>query len=759
MNSPVAPRQPFLPLAAAAALGILLAEWTRLPLFLLCTILLLGALALCWRPSSLGIFLLVALFFYALHLSQRTESPGLRLAQELGARPRPVVVLGEVVSEAKSDARGYSNFLLRLSAIEISGRRENCRATVSVRWKGEAELGDELRLTALAETIPPSRNPGVFDARAALARRDVFNSLFARYRENGVIVRPAAGSFFPRLAANARDWMETTLTRGLENSPDVCALIRGMALGVRHETQEDVEEPFQQTGTLHLFAVAGLHVGIIAQLLWILARLVRLPRKAAAAFIIPFLFFYSQVTGGHVSSERAATMAAVLLGGIFFGRRVFALNSLAAAAVLILALDTNQLFASGFQLSFAVVGAIILLQNALFEPIARIAAPDPFLPRNLVRPSRRAGENVLRWAGRGISVSAAAWVGSLLLIAWYFYLVTPISLLANLTIVPVAFFILATAMLSLLTAPFSVWLSLVFNNANWSLSQLILALVQIFAQLPGGHTYIERPHWPNNALAEITVLDAGAGAAMHLRSGGKDWLFDCGSARDYETLLRDYLHSRGVNRLDGLLLTHGDSLHIGGAAALLEEFRPRRVLDNAAPDRSRIHRALAASLPQRQLLARGDHLQLARNLEAQILFPPRGFKAKAADDEALVVRLTIARRWRVLFVSDSGGPTEEALLRQPNELRSDVLVKGQHHSGESGSEEFLAAVQPQLIVASSVNFPARERISDEWAAAVRERGITLFRQDETGAVQLRFFDDRWSATGFVNQDTFRSSSR
>ncbi|MGI8431560.1 MAG: ComEC/Rec2 family competence protein [Chthoniobacterales bacterium] len=71
------------------------------------------------------------------------------------------------------------------------------------------------------------------------------------------------------------------MTRRLEDSPEVCALINGMALGLRHETPDDIEERFQQTGTLHLFAVAGLHVGNIAQLHWILLRLCRLPRVAA----------------------------------------------------------------------------------------------------------------------------------------------------------------------------------------------------------------------------------------------------------------------------------------------------------------------------------------------------------------------------------------------------------------------------------------------------------------------------------------------
>ena len=178
--------------------------------------------------------------------------------------------------------------------------------------------------------------------------------------------------------------MRTTLTRGLEDSPDVTALINGMALGLRHEAPNDIEDPFQQTGTLHLFAVAGLHVGIIAQLLWILASLLRLPRLAAAALIIPCLFFYSAITGFHVSSLRAATMAAFLLGGIFFDRPVLALNSLAGAALLILAFDTNQLFTSGFQLSFAVVGAILVWQNSIFRVLLRPAETDPFLPRSLV---------------------------------------------------------------------------------------------------------------------------------------------------------------------------------------------------------------------------------------------------------------------------------------------------------------------------------------------------------------------------------------
>ena len=755
------PRQPLVAAALAAIAGILLAEFVRAPLPLLYLLLALAAVVALLRPRSSLTFLLVGTAFFALHSTQEINAPGKELSVRLGERARPVTVSGLVASEPKIAPNEFTTFLLQLDSIDLGGERQPCGATVRVRWKGNPGLGDRIELRGLLEAIPPPRNPGEFDLRAYLARHDVHNSVFARYPEDGIILETGSGGFVQRSAARARDWMRATLTRGLEDSSDVAALINGMALGLRHETPDEIEEPFQETGTLHLFAVAGLHVGIVAQLLWILALLLRLPRKAAAALIIPCLFFYSAITGFHVSSLRAATMAAVLLGGIFFDRPVLALNSLAGAALLILAVDPNQLFSSGFQLSFAVVGAILLSREWIFRLLLRLSASDPFLPRSLVSPGRRIFERVYGWIAGGVAVSAAAWIGSLLLIIWYFYLITPISLLANLTVVPVAFCVLAVGLMSLATAPFSASLSLVFNHANWSLAKTIFGLVQFFAGLPAGHLYVERPHWPGGARAEITVLDAGAGAAVYLRAAGSNWLFDTGSLRDYGRFLRDALHARGVDRLDGLVLSHGDSLHLGGARAVLEDFKPKRVIDNGAPGRSRVHQDLLVSLVRPEIATRGDLFPLSGNVMARILYPAAGFKAKAADDQALVVQLVIDGKFRVLLTSDGGLRTESALLQlvAPDDLRSDILIKGQHYSGDSGSVAFLEAVRPQLIVATSRDFPARERIPDDWARLVQERGITLFRQDQTGAVDLEFFRDEWRATPFLGRAVFSSKSR
>src|SRR5207245_1275831 len=106
------------------------------------------------------------------------------------------------------------------------------------------------------------------DIRPDVARQDVRRSLFDRYPEDGVSIRKGGGNPILQAAQKSRAWMQTAICRGLDDSPQAQNFLSGLALGLRHQSPEDIEEPFQQTGTLHLFAVAGLHVGIVARLLW-----------------------------------------------------------------------------------------------------------------------------------------------------------------------------------------------------------------------------------------------------------------------------------------------------------------------------------------------------------------------------------------------------------------------------------------------------------------------------------------------------------
>ncbi|HST31121.1 MAG TPA: ComEC/Rec2 family competence protein [Chthoniobacterales bacterium] len=770
------PRQPFVGRACIAAFGILLADFFPISKadLLFCTIgLFLVALVLFWKPTAVFAYMFVGWGFFLLHIFRTADTPAMKLAGELGDRARTVRVVGVIASEPKIGSKGTATFLLDLESIEFEGRSEQPQASLLVHWRGpfdfaqgdarNPEFGDELKLFGIAEPIAPPRNPGEFDLRSYLERQDVRRSLLVRYSEDGAVLRKGAGNPFLRSAQRSRAWLQRTICRGLDDSPDVQNFLGGIALGLRHRTPEDIEEPFQQTGTLHLFAVAGLHVGIVARLLWTLAVVARLSRKWATGLIILCLLFYATVTGLHVSSVRAAVMCSILMAGFFAERKVFALNSLTAAAFFLLCWNTNEFFSTGFQLSFAVVGGIILLEAPLSRWLQKFGATDPFLPRNLVSRSRRAIGRGYELICSGGSVSLAAWLGSLPLIIWSFHLITPSSVFANLLVVPIAFFILAIALLSVVTAPITSSVSVIFNNANWSLASVVIAFVNWSAQLPGSHYYVAAPDWPNKTLAKISVLDVGAGAAVHLHSGGRDWLLDCGSARDYDRVVRPYLHTAGVNRIDGLLLSHGDSLHIGAAEVLLHDLVPAIVIDNSARDRSAAHRRARVTWSTRHIkvlkLNAGEKFEIAPGLHGTVLFPPRGFAATTADDDALVVQLSV-KTAKILFVSDSGYATEKALLASKSDLRSDILVKGQHHSGNSGLDAFLDVVQPQLIIATSRDFPQRERISDEWAKLVRTRGIKLFRQDETGAVELKFNQpDGWQARAYATGETFRSANR
>ena len=760
------PRQPFVGLALMAAIGIIAAEILPLPsaaVIPTAIILALCIVGLACRPTLLATYAIVGAGFFLLHNFHNRSTQGQQLADELGTKPRVLTATGSVISEPKAASSGFATFLLKLKSIELEGRNQPTHAVWQVRWNGTPEFGDELQLFGTAEPIAPPRNPGEFDMRSYLARRDVHRMLFVRYPEDSTLIRHGGGNPILRAAQKSRTWMQNALCRGLEDAPEVQNFLSGIVLGLRHQTPEDIEEPFQQTGTLHLFAVAGLHVGIVAALLWMLATVAELSRKSAAVLIIPMLLFYAAVTGLHISSIRAAVMASIMIGGFFFERKAFLFNSLAAAAFFLLCWNTNELFSTGFQLSFAVVGAIVLFADPIFVFLQRWVGVDPFLPRSLLRGPRRWLHPGYEWLCRGASVSLAAWAGSLPLVLWYFHLVTPISLLANLVVVPLAFFVLAIALLSLISAPILPWLAVIFNNANWALATLVIGIVHLFAQIPGGHFYIEQPHWPEKLAAKITVLDLGAGAAIHLRTGNAGWLFDCGSELSYQRVAREYLHWAGANRLSGLLLTHGDALHLGGTAQLLDDFPRVHLADNPSPDRSTIHRRLQRLFQQRRIktdtLAAGESFRLSHNVTANVLFPPPGFSSLIADDQAYVIHLLIGSAASILFMSDSGIKTEQRLLASHLNLRSDIIVKGQHHSGQSGSEAFLDAARPRLIIATSRDFPVHERISDTWAENLHRRGIKLFRQDQAGAVILRFGHDSWEAQSYLTGEIFRSTNQ
>ena len=206
-----APRQPFVGLAAMAGLGIILAEFFPLSssaLVATAIIILLCAVALLRWPRLVATYVIVGAGFFLLHSFQTSNTEGQLIAAQLGDRPRVVTASGFVISEPKIAPSGFATFLLKLESIELEGRQEPTRAVWQVRWRGTPEFGDELRLFGKAEVIAPPRNPGEFDMRSYLARRDVRRILFVRYPEDGTLIRHGGGNPILRAAQNSRLWME-----------------------------------------------------------------------------------------------------------------------------------------------------------------------------------------------------------------------------------------------------------------------------------------------------------------------------------------------------------------------------------------------------------------------------------------------------------------------------------------------------------------------------------------------------------------------
>jgi ComEC/Rec2-related protein len=540
---------------------------------------------------------------------------------------------------------------------------------------------------------------------------------------------------------------------GFENEPEIAGLIASMVLGLRGETPPEMKELFQRTGTMHLFAVSGLNIAMLAAIVLFLLRPLRLGRATGILITIPVLIAYAIVTGLSASCVRATVMCSIVLLGWLVDRRPLTLNSLAAAALLLFAWDTNELFAPGFQFSFVLVLVILGLATRIRQRIEPLGQPDPFLPRPLWSWPQRAGAWAWGCCAGALGITVSAWVGSLFFTVGYFHLFQPSALLANLAAVPISFAVLALGLGTLLLAPLWKFGALLFSNANWACAKLLLWVLHLCALLPGGWRYVEVPRLSRAPVCEITVLDLGDGAAIHVRGEGRDWLLDCGGAPEYERIVLPYLRTRGVNRLDGFLLTHGDARHIGRASAVLDDFRPLRLVDSVLRDRSSAHQEFHGELARRNLgkslYARGDRLHLSPTANLRVLYPPAGLVRGVADDKAFVLQLE-AGGTRVLFMSDSGFPTEQWLLENEPDLRSDIVIKGQHSKETSGSLDFLARVQPQAIIFSQPDFGDSAETLDAWMRDVQARGIALFPQHRAGAVRLEIRSDGFWIRGSMD---------
>lgn len=744
-------------IAAADALASLLSSWFWL-----------GAAALAGarmirgqRPAQF--MLLTGCVFACRHavICDAVGKSELRFLLEERAQPLDVTAEGRVIKPLRRDLPGtepgQALFVAESLAAPLIGKA----------WTGPVQLR---LITGEAVDLAPGRyqiagraflprppdNPGQFDERSFDLRHGFVAAL--RVRETAELEADAwnLAAWLDRHAQRSREWMKSALDRGMRGDEAAHKIILATVLGGAEAEARDLEQPFRVTGTLHIFAVSGLHVGIVGWILWRLFKPLGLSRGWMALIVSLLLFGYAFLTGLRPSTVRAAVMAVVLLSGELWQRRSDMLNSLGAAALLLLIADSNQLFSIGFQLSFSVITAIALLNRPILGAMRPLTEPDAFMPEVLLNQPQRLVLVLRRWLAAAVSISAVSWVGSLPFTVRHFHLATPIALVANILLVPVAFLILFTTILSLGAA--LVHLPLVplwLGNANWFFARGAILFAQTFAMIPGGNFYLDLPALRLRPPVELTVLRLRAGGgAQHLRTSSSDWLFDCGAAKDYDFLLRPYLNAAAVNRVDGLVLSHADAEHIGAAPFVVRDYHPDRILLSALETGSRsssLRQLRAMGVPPGKI-SLGDRLDFggkAFPASAEVRFPPQSLRVSHADDRPLVLRLDIGP-FRILWCNDAGFTAEKYIVEKlpADSARCDVLIRNQHPNDTSMNPEFLDRANPRLVISSNNTFPESQKLPQRIRDACAARKIALLDQAATGAVILRFWPQRLEVVPF-----------
>ena len=630
------------------------------------------------------------------------------------------------------------------SAAEVTGMK--------VWWSGASRVplaGASVEASGLLERPPVRRNPGEFDFAGWLWRQRV-GMVFSPLPGKGTVVIDPTG--WRGRAERFRRGFAEAIILGLDAGTREARVILAMVVGVMPEGDDELIGAFRESGVLHVFAVSGLHVGIVAAIGWVVLRCLRVPRRMAIGLLLALVFGYAWVVGWKATTMRAAWMVVVALTGFLLRRPAALLNSLTIVGLAALLLDGHQLFLPGFQLSYGVVAVIGIFGVSLGRLCRRFAGHDPFLPRSLLTTWQ---ERRLRWREGTLSslgVSLAAWLGSAPLIGWHFGLLTPVAPLASLVLMPVVFVILGLALLGAALAPVAPWAACQVNRLN-----AVAADVSVF--LAGGAAALPGACVPLAALVpsprELVIHDIphGGGAAV-LRPGGRGAvLFDTGDGVSFERVVLPALRQRATT-VDDLMLSHPDSGHIGGAAVALDALRPRRVWLPVERARSPAYRALVAEAPhdgrEVRVLERGGGFACGPTARWEVVrvADPAAWDA-VADDRCAVLRLHWCG-WRILFTGDAGFVTEKALLDQGADVAAEVWVAGRHRTDPGFTAEFLAAVAPRLVVASHAEFPPEERLPADWRARLDGGGIAWFHQGESGAVTIRAEQGHLSAEGFVD---------
>jgi len=622
----------------------------------------------------------------------------------------------------------------------------------------------------------PSRylDAGVPDGERSLLLRGT--TLVGGTKSGALVDVVARGSWIDERLAGVRAFSRRAILDATGRwSPQSAAIVTAIVIGDRAGLDEHVQQSLQQAGTYHVIAISGGNIAILAGLLLAGFRWAGALGRTAALVSMAVLVAYGGLVGGGASVDRATLMAVLYFAARAADQRSPPLNTLALAAALLVAAQPFSVADPAFILTFGATLAILLV-----APAIPALAPRRLMPAVSLLVASAATEAVLFPAG-ALFFSRVTFAG--LVLNFLAIPLMAVAQIAGMLIVPLALVSVPAAhvagfvahlgaaglvrsaelvrfapVVAFRVAPPSWWVVVLYYCALMTLWRssgrrvfsaisAISALIVVFSAI-----WMLAEPWAwlaarGDGRLHVSFLDVGQGDSTLLRlPHGSTLLVDAGglvgsSSFDIgDRVVAPVLRNAGVHRLDYLVLTHGDPDHIGGAGAIIDEFRPRQIWEGVPVPRFEPLSVLQAAsanrgLPWANVIA-GQRVRVDE-VEIAVLHPapPDWERQKVRNDDSVVLEL----RWRdVSFVltGDIGKAVERTVAERVASAPIRVLKAPHHGSLTSSSPAFLRALHPTLAVfsagrANHFGHPAPE-ILDRYRAA----GAEILRTDRDGEIDI-----------------------
>lgn len=415
----------------------------------------------------------LALLLGGLNLKNSYTLPECHISKFVPYKDNTVYSLSGFVDDAPETKNARFSFVFRAQEVQVNQLKWRCCGKVLVKLDFPQELryGDKLVIIGnLSRPAGFGENRQTY--RDYLMRQGIYSLMHIK---NSLQIIPQYGSAGSKLTGFSfwlRDRCEQVISRHLPDLP--ASILSAMVLGQRRGIPWLVNNAMVKSGTVHILVVSGFNVGIVAFIINLLLKIMRIRRKARIVLAATCLLIYCLATGATNPVIRATVMGIMFLLAYIFKREPDMYNSLASAALFILIINPRQLFDVGFQLSFASVLSIVYLYPRLraFSRIAHIRV------------------RVLRFICEGCIVSFSAWMGTMGIIAYNFRIIAPVTVLANILIVPLATLITLCGFTLVLCGKFCPFLAGIFGTTIAMLITLLLNINAAVIRIPFAYFYL-----------------------------------------------------------------------------------------------------------------------------------------------------------------------------------------------------------------------------------------------------------------------------